>query len=334
VTSTPSSGDATSLAPSGFEHVLAQYADDDALLAVVLPFLAEGAARGEPALVVVDESTSAVLRAALADPEVATFVPAEASLARPAMRRQTLERAIELQLASGAPRVRIVSALPIRPRAPDGGSIDDDHRWQPWVRFEAHLEAAFAGRPVSHLCLYDRRLVGDAVPAAIIAAHRWLATEHGIEPNPAAVDQPLSPELFSVADPGEPGAPSLELEDPSPGEARRGVAALAEQSGLDDDDREGIVSSVSEIVTNALVHGRPPVALCAWAKPGRVTVTVTDHGGGPSDPTVGMAPAVRAPGEGGFGLWIAHQLCREVTLHRIGDAFAVRMVVGSGPADA
>jgi anti-sigma regulatory factor (Ser/Thr protein kinase) len=83
-------------------------------------------------------------------------------------------------------------------------------------------------------------------------------------------------------------------------------------------------------VTNALVHGRAPVALCAWARPGRAVVTVTDHGGGPTDPTVGLAPVPRAPGEGGFGLWIAHQLCDEVTLHRTEGAFAIRLAVGAG----
>lgn len=39
--------------------------------------------------------------------------------------------------------------------------------------------------------------------------------------------------------------------------------------------------ALSEIVTNALTHGRPPVCLRVSVEPGRITVTVTDTGNAP-----------------------------------------------------
>lgn len=67
--------------------------------------------------------------------------------------------------------------------------------------------------------------------------------------------------------------------------------------------------AVSEAVTNATCHGRPPVLLRIWSDRDRIVVTITDQGGGPTDPFAGLLPA------GGLGLWVTHQLCDQVT-HR------------------
>lgn len=293
---------------------------------MLAPFVAEGLACEEPIVVVVDDPTLEVVRSLASAADQLVVLAASAALARPASRLQAIERAVDDLVAAGAPQVRIVSTLPVR--APSRLA------WQPWARFEAYLERALEEKPVWHLCLYDR---GDLHPDAladVIAVHPVLTTPTGgHEANPAAEPAAslLASHLLLDVEPGEPGPPSLELQAPSASDARRAVAELASASGLSDDDGEAIVSSVSEVVTNALVHGRPPVALCAWARPGRAVVTVTDHGAGPVDAAVGLAPMPREPGEGGFGLWIAHQLCDEVTLHRHQDAFAIRLAVGDEP---
>ena len=53
---------------------------------------------------------------------------------------------------------------------------------------------------------------------------------------------------------------------------------------------ENMVLATHEVVSNAHLHGRPPVVLRLWVLPGRLTVTVTDTGPGPTDPFVGLLP--------------------------------------------
>jgi anti-sigma regulatory factor (Ser/Thr protein kinase) len=310
-----------------FRHEVALLERDDELETILEPFLTAGLQRGEPTILAVGEPCAERLRRVVADHDDLIIVPATESLRRPAVRLQTLQRAVGVHLAAGASRVRIVSALPIE------AELDHASRaWQPWVRYEAYLNVAFADLPVWHLCLHELEHLPPEVRDAVLGAHTHVATVrdgHAINRDQRPPRDLL--ERFLVLDgaPNEDRPAAIELHDPTPGSARRAIAEVVEQTDLAAEDGEGLVSSVSEIVTNAIVHGRPPVMLCAWRSPDEVTVTITDHGGGPTDPTVGLAPADRAPGEGGFGLWIAHQLCREVTLHRAGDAFSVRLVASN-----
>ena len=123
--------------------------------------------------------------------------------------------------------------------------------------------------------------------------------------------------------------PLLDLTAPDPVDARRATRRLSRDGGLSRDAEEGLVGAVSEVVTNAALHGRPPVRVLGWMADGEAVITVTDHGPGPSDPDVGLRPATRDQGEGGFGLWLAHQLCDEVVMGCHQDLFTVRLVARS-----
>ena len=124
-------------------------------------------------------------------------------------------------------------------------------------------------------------------------------------------------------------APLVDLTAPDPVDARRATRQLLLDGGLSHDAEEGLVGAVSEVVTNADLHGRPPVRVRGWMIDGEAVITVTDHGPGPSDPEAGMRPATRGQGEGGFGLWLAHQLCDEVVMGCDHDLFTVRLVARS-----
>jgi anti-sigma regulatory factor (Ser/Thr protein kinase) len=84
---------------------------------------------------------------------------------------------------------------------------------------------------------------------------------------------------------------------------------------------------VTEAVTNAQRHGRPPVTVRIWAAGDRVVVTVHDTGRGPADPLAGLVPVPSStPGRHlGLGLWVTHQLDIEVTLRHASDGFTVRL---------
>ena len=125
----------------------------------------------------------------------------------------------------------------------------------------------------------------------------------------------------------EQSVPTVELIDPSPATARATVKGFIEHSELPVAEREGLLIATSEAVTNAIVHGQPPVVLRLWAQPHRLTVTVTDRGDGPTDPFVGLLPAGHAdqqPDQPGLGLWISHQLV-DVTHRRHAHGYTIRI---------
>lgn len=132
-----------------------------------------------------------------------------------------------------------------------------------------------------------------------------------------------------VASSVESTPPALTLGDPEPVVARRATRVLLEAAWLSPDAAEGFIGAVSEVVTNSLIHGRPPVQMLGWVRRGEAVVTVCDAGEGPLDPEAGAQPAPRDPGQGGFGLWLAHQSCSEVTMGRHTDGFTVRLVARS-----
>ena len=132
-----------------------------------------------------------------------------------------------------------------------------------------------------------------------------------------------------VLDPLEAEAPAVELVDPVPALTRRTVRDLATSTRLGGDDVDRLVLATSEAVTNATVHGRPPVITRVWAAPERMLVAVSDRGEGPADPYVGLTPRSSAVnGGGGFGLWIVNQLVA-TTYDRSADGFTIRLVAGA-----
>ncbi len=116
-----------------------------------------------------------------------------------------------------------------------------------------------------------------------------------------------------------------ELTDPRPSAARRAVTDF-DKTDLPDAEIDDLVLAVSEIVGNALRYGRSPARMRIWADAEHTVVTVHDTGEGPGDPFAGLLPAARDIG--GRGLWITHQACSQVALHRDGTGFTVRLTAG------
>ena len=127
-------------------------------------------------------------------------------------------------------------------------------------------------------------------------------------------------------------APAMDLTDPAPVNARQATRRLIAEAGLSADVGDGLIGAVSEVVTNAALHGAPPVRVRGWVQDGRAVVTVSDTGAGPTDPLVGLQPMPRDPGEGGFGLFLARQMCSELTMGRHDGGFTVRLEAGARPS--
>ncbi|WP_426571529.1 anti-sigma factor RsbA family regulatory protein [Aquihabitans sp. McL0605] len=309
---------ATGVAPHGFCHSAVLYDTDEELLAVAVPFLTDGARAGQPTILALDEERTALITAALGPTEGIEVVPAAGRPDRPALAIQSFLTRFEQLVAEGATQIRVLGNIPV-PEPPGA--------WQPWARYEAYSNQAFASFPLWGMCVFDTRTSPAHVLDDARRTHTHLATPHAHAENdrfedPAAF---LEAHMDFEDDPLQAHRPVADLIDPRPAQARHAVDHAAAGGRVEGERLDGLIIAVSEVVTNAVVHGRPPVEVRAWTEPDRIVVTVADGGTGPVDPTVGLAPVPRLPGEGGLGLWIANQLCDEVALRKRDDGFTIRL---------
>jgi len=230
---------------------------------------------------------------------------------------------LEQEVVAGAGRIRIVGEVVFGERLAD---------WLEWMRFEAVANRAFAPYPLWGVCLYDMRRLPGEVTAAAKLTHPNLRTPTSRAANPRYLDPAEFLRRFADAgsDPLEATAPALEADDLTDlGELRHQLRAALAGSALPAETKSEFVFAASEVATNALRHGRPPVLVRAWATSTRLLCAITDHGTGIEDPLAGYLPAHRDPSRGGLGLWLARRLCDHVHLRRTSEGFTVRLATGS-----
>jgi anti-sigma regulatory factor (Ser/Thr protein kinase) len=131
-------------------------------------------------------------------------------------------------------------------------------------------------------------------------------------------------------DPLEASPPLVELVNRSAADARHALAQIG-PGRIPGTTLDDLLIGISEAVSNAQRHGRPPATVRIWATPGRIVVTVHDKGRGPADHLAGLIPAPgNTPGRGlGLGLWAMHQLDIDVALRHADDGFTVRLRSGT-----
>jgi anti-sigma regulatory factor (Ser/Thr protein kinase) len=306
----------------GYRHELLVYGSDDELLEFIVPYVHEAIEAHHPAVVELPPRETTFVRAALKDNKAVTFLPALANRT-PTSRIRNLRSLLSDLSGSGRDQVRVASTVP----HPGLGAP-----WHPWSRYEAAINDLLADVPVWGVCLYDRRVTPDHVLGDIARTHPHIRTSDGRGLANPRYEDPRS--FLQSMPPAPPDAleatpPAAELVDPSPAAARRAAEDAAQQAGLTHQETSDITIAVSEAVTNAFTHGRPPTTLQLWAAPGRVVVTVTDHGHGPQDPYAGLTTNTLPNGvPGGYGLWITHQLST-ATHSRDDSLFTIRLIVGT-----
>ncbi|AEV84551.1 transcriptional regulator [Actinoplanes sp. SE50] len=304
----------------GYYHEALCYAADDELLAVVVPFLLGGIAAGEPTMIALGERTGELVRSALPAGTPVTVLAGGAMYARPASAIRAYRNLLTGHVAAGATQIRIIGEL-----SPDTfGPL-----WDSWARYESAINHAYDDFPLWSMCAYDLRVTPAPVLADVLRTHPRTAAPHGGHVPNADYTEPmlyLSDRRVPPPDPLQCDAPAADLSSPTPGEARQAVRA-AGTGVVGPDELEDLVVSVSEAVSNAYRHGRPPVRMRLWCGPGRLVVSVTDAGSGPKEPFAGLLPTGDGV-DGGLGLWIAHQSCDHVALYRDTDGFTIRLTTG------
>jgi anti-sigma regulatory factor (Ser/Thr protein kinase) len=178
-----------------------------------------------------------------------------------------------------------------------------------WARYESTINVALADAPLRFICLYDRSELPPAVLDHGLSAHPEVVD--GAAACPCAAFQP--PERFvRKLDAGGFPAPERSRYDIAFGgdhhAFRTMLAALAQECGMAADRAEGLVLAANELVTNAVLHGEPPIAARCWVADGDFVCEVSDGGPGVSDPFAGweLPPA---GAEGGWGLALARRTC-------------------------
>ncbi|VVJ18102.1 Uncharacterised protein [Amycolatopsis camponoti] len=303
----------------GYDHAAVRYRSDADLLAVAVPFLESGLAAGEPTLVSLEPERAELVRRALSPAAKTQYLSTDDFYARPAAAIRSYRDLMAGLVADGAGGIRIFGEIP---RA----AIDTSWDW--WARYEAAVNHAYDEFPLRSVCAYDTRTTPRHVLDDVARTHPFVAIPGGQRRNAGYIDPPafLADPRPMTPHPIQHSAPLVELADPDPPTARHAVLGIA-GTDLPAGEIDDLVLAVSEIVDNAVRYGRPPITMRIWADAGHVVVTVHDTGEGPADPFAGLLPAARHIG--GRGLWIAHQVCSQVTLHRDETGFTARLTAGN-----
>lgn len=106
--------------------------------------------------------------------------------------------------------------------------------------------------------------------------------------------------------------------------ARRLVAGVAGGFGLHPDRVERLTVALSEVATNAVLHGGGSATISISGRGDVLAVEIRDRGSG-------APPTVRAPVPptelSGRGLWLADQLCDQVDIRASDTGTTVRLTM-------
>jgi anti-sigma regulatory factor (Ser/Thr protein kinase) len=191
-------------------------------------------------------------------------------------------------------------------------------------RYEAMLDLAFAGVPVSIVCPYsEAELSAPEIKAARRSHRRLLRAGHELDsadyPGGAGSSRPAGGTLLAP-----PGARSLAYQR-NLRPVRGLVGAVAAQAGLAADRCADLVIAASEVAANTLKHTSGGGIVRVWATGDEVLCQLED-GGHITDPLAGYR---RPAGDvaAGQGLWLVNQVCdlAEVRTSEAGTTIRLHM---------
>lgn len=309
---------------AGFRHEAMPYRGEREFLDGTLRFVREGAADGEPVLVLVAAAKIAALRAALgAEAACVRFEDMALVGANPA-RIFAIWRAFARDAAaSGHAAVRGIGE-PIVPGR-SAAELFECHRHELLLNLAFADDAAPALRL---LCPYDIAALDSSVVAQARSAHplvhdptdgrvRASASFVGLEAAALPCDAPLP------LPPSE--AQTIPIMPAGLMALRAAVARRGERAGLSPMRREDLVLAVNELATNSIRHGGGAGTLTIWETAEALVCEVTDRGQ-IEDPLAGREPPELGQ-VGRYGLWLVNRLCdlTEQRTHPRGNVVRVTM---------
>ena len=304
----------------GYVHDALLYDSVGELTDVAAPFLLEGLATGDAAVIAAGARTADVLTEAVdGDPRVHMLERSDVYGRRTPATITAIRRVAERCSAEGISRVRVVGEV-------DFGRTERD--WLEWQRYEAVINVALAAWPLWGLCVFDTQQLPEQVLVSALRTHPNLATPQRRGPNPLFGDPVRYARSLPVPlEPLEETPPRLAARDVSDFTGlRHAVSAELATADAPREVLQDFLIAVDEMTSNAVRHGRPPVDVALWISSDRLVCTVTDRGSGWDDPLAGYGPAHGGDlSRGGMGVWLARQLCDHVDVIHPGEGVTVRL---------
>jgi anti-sigma regulatory factor (Ser/Thr protein kinase) len=300
-----------------FRHEAFFYADQDEFLSGTASFLRAGLDADEAMLVVLSAPKIRALRAELdGSAERVTFADMAEVGANPARIIPAWREFVDRHAGSGR-RLRGIGEPIWAARSPA--------ELVECQRHESLLNLAFADTPGFYLlCPYDTAALDAHVLDEACRSHPHLVSDG------AAARSDRYRDLELVAAP---------FDDPLPESAMRPdsrvfqagtlvamrqlVSGHARAAGLGSEAIQDLVLAVDEVATNSVIYGGGGGILRVWPEGDALICEVQDKGR-IEDPLAGRRePAAGQPG--GYGLWLANQLCDLVQVRTSPNGSAVRL---------
>ena len=146
----------------GHFHEAGFYGSDAEFAALIVPFVEEGIAAGEPVIIGYDDRKSGLVWSWLSDPSAVTFIGDKGLYATPARAIAAYRRLFEFHVAMGAGQIRIAGEVP----HPGNGG-----RFEGWDRYELAVNTVWQDFPVWGRCLYDTATAPQAVLDVVERTH-------------------------------------------------------------------------------------------------------------------------------------------------------------------
>lgn len=285
----------------GLHHLAVFYDDPAAIAECIAQTIEHDSRHGTAVLVCLPETLAdAVVRHCGPDVDV-TFLPADNRYARPIQAMRGLWDFTTKALDSGATRVHSIGQIGF-----SGAANDVEWHW-----YERAVNDVFAHLPLTATCLLDLRQLSPSNIERAMATHPVVK---GDLPPDCAVHHECDLETLVPAPLAVPTRPvDLSVDDlTDPRSARRALRQVLDDGHEHLADRAQVI--VSELVTNAILHGDGHATLRCWTDEAGLTVQVSDDGPGIEDPFASLRPP--ALPVRGAGLWISHLEATQLSVAR------------------
>jgi anti-sigma regulatory factor (Ser/Thr protein kinase) len=300
-----------------FRHQALLHAGDEEFVADALPFIRGAVDASEPILVAVGAAKIRRLRGALgADAGGVQFADMATLGLNPARIIPAWQAFVEEHRQNGA-RVWGIGE-PIWPGRSDAELSE-------CYRHECLLNVAFAGTDgFTLLCPYDTATLDPGVVERARYSHP-LVVEHGALCRSAAYSAESAAAPFADALPEPEVAPyRLHFEREDLSRVRGFVRSFGAQAGLPGQRVDDLVLAIDELASNSVRHGGGRGWLRVWRDGCSLICEVSDEGH-ITGPLVGRSRPAREGQIGGYGVWLANQLCELVQVRSFASGGVVRV---------
>lgn len=300
-----------------FRHEALMYEGSADLLDQTSRFIMEGLDAGEPTFVVIDSATIGALGARIGPHPLLSFADMAVVGVNPARIIPAWRSFVDEHDAD-------------QPLRGIGQPIWAERSTQELAECERHeslLNLAFAGSAnMWLLCPYDVSTLDTATLGVAERTHPSITDRRGPRPSEAYLGLDAARAPFGAPLPEAPAtALAMSFDADSLAAARTWAAERAITLGLTADRTDDLVLALGEVATNSLRHGGGRGTVRLWSVDGSVVCEVRDAGS-ITDPLVGRSRP-EPDQEGGFGLWLANQLCDLVQIRVIPGGSVVRLHV-------